>query len=259
MSVIPNLPVILQNGTVADANQVMANFLQILASVNANAAHNGINSDITSLIGLTTPLPVSGGGTGSASASGARTSLGAAASGANSDITSLTGLTTPLAVAEGGTAGTDGPSARLGIGAAASGANSDITSLTGLTTPLPVSEGGTGANTAAGALTNLGAVATTGPNAVRAWFVYNGQTQTLIASSGVASITRTGVGNYQVNFSVAFADSNYGFNLTARDAPVGGVLCNETGSNTGSFLFVTFNPIGAAVDAQRVSGSFYHN
>lgn len=52
---------------------------------------------------ITDPLPVTNGGTGSASAAGARTNLAAAASGANSDITSLTGLSTPLSVAYGGT------------------------------------------------------------------------------------------------------------------------------------------------------------
>jgi len=54
------------------------------------AAASGANSDITSLTGLTTPLSVAQGGTGSANASGARTNLGAAASGTNADITSLT-------------------------------------------------------------------------------------------------------------------------------------------------------------------------
>lgn len=48
-------------------------------------------------------LPVANGGTGSTTAAGALTSLGAAANGANSDITSLSGLSTPLSVAQGGT------------------------------------------------------------------------------------------------------------------------------------------------------------
>jgi len=52
---------------------------------------------------LSTALPVTSGGTGSTTAAGARTNLGAAAAGANSDITSLAGLTTALTVAQGGT------------------------------------------------------------------------------------------------------------------------------------------------------------
>jgi hypothetical protein len=49
-----------------------------------------------------------------------------------------------LAVANGGTGGATASGARLGIGAAASGTNSDITSITGLTTPLSTAQGGTG-------------------------------------------------------------------------------------------------------------------
>ena len=48
-------------------------------------------------------LPVANGGTAATSPAQARASLGVAASGANSDITSLAGLTTPLSVAQGGT------------------------------------------------------------------------------------------------------------------------------------------------------------
>jgi hypothetical protein len=51
-------------------------------------------------------IPVASGGTGSTTASGARTALGSASSGANSDITSITGLTTALTVAQGGTGAT---------------------------------------------------------------------------------------------------------------------------------------------------------
>lgn len=61
--IIPALPFQLQNNTTADATQVMADFNQILNSVNLNAAKNGSNSDITALLGLTTPLAPSVGGT----------------------------------------------------------------------------------------------------------------------------------------------------------------------------------------------------
>lgn len=54
----------LTNGTTADANQVMSNFNTLLNCANNNLAHNGANSDITSLSGLTTPLSVPQGGTG---------------------------------------------------------------------------------------------------------------------------------------------------------------------------------------------------
>lgn len=56
MPIISPLPYTLTNGTTADATQVEANFDQIVANTNANAAARGANSDITSLTGLTTPL-----------------------------------------------------------------------------------------------------------------------------------------------------------------------------------------------------------
>lgn len=55
------LPYILQNGTVADATQVMADFNKVISDGNANAAENGVNSSITALLGLTTPIPIAGG------------------------------------------------------------------------------------------------------------------------------------------------------------------------------------------------------
>lgn len=72
-------PYTLTNGSTADANQVMANFNSILNCGNNNLAHNGANSDITSLSGLTTPLSVAQGGTGSATTPGGLTNLGAGA------------------------------------------------------------------------------------------------------------------------------------------------------------------------------------
>jgi hypothetical protein len=65
-----------------------------------------INTDLDSIDALFDAGPalkVAKGGTGSTTASGARTNLTAAKSGANSDITSLTGLTTALTEAQGGT------------------------------------------------------------------------------------------------------------------------------------------------------------
>ena len=50
----------------------------------------------------TATVTVAEGGTNATTASAARTNLGAAASGSNSDITSLSGLTTPLSVGQGG-------------------------------------------------------------------------------------------------------------------------------------------------------------
>lgn len=64
MSIIPAYTYNLTNGTTADANQVMSNFNNVLNGVNNNAATNGVNSNITQITGLTTPLTVAQGGTG---------------------------------------------------------------------------------------------------------------------------------------------------------------------------------------------------
>jgi len=56
-----SVPFNLTNGTTADASQVMANYNALIACL-ANAAAAGVNNDITSLLGLTTPLPPSEGG-----------------------------------------------------------------------------------------------------------------------------------------------------------------------------------------------------
>ena len=62
--IVGSLPYNLTNGTTADASQVMANFNAIVTGVNTNAASGGINSTITQLTGLTTPLSEGQGGTG---------------------------------------------------------------------------------------------------------------------------------------------------------------------------------------------------
>lgn len=60
--IVSGLPFTLTNGTVADATQVMADFNQIVNNVNANGAKNGVNSDITALTALATPLTAAQGG-----------------------------------------------------------------------------------------------------------------------------------------------------------------------------------------------------
>lgn len=67
-------------------------------------------------VALAVPVTVANGGTGASNATAARGNLGAAASGVNSDITSLVGLTTPLPVNEGGTGATTASVALANLG-----------------------------------------------------------------------------------------------------------------------------------------------
>ncbi|MCX3401351.1 phage tail protein [Acinetobacter baumannii] len=59
---------------------------------------------------------ISQGGTGATTAAGARANLGAAASGVNSDISELKGLTTPLSISQGGLGANNAQTARMNLG-----------------------------------------------------------------------------------------------------------------------------------------------
>ena len=63
MPIIGTLPATLTNGTIADAPTVQSIFDYIRNQVNANGAAAGANTDITALLGLTTPLGRASGGT----------------------------------------------------------------------------------------------------------------------------------------------------------------------------------------------------
>ena len=158
--------------TVGATTPSSGKFTTLTATGNSNFA------TITSGTWNGTLISVNYGGTGSNSASGARTNLGAAASGANSDITSLSGLTTPLSETQGGTgyssyttgdilyASSSTTLARLsdvaagnalisgGVGIAPSWGKIGLTSHVSGT--LPVANGGTGAITLTGYLVGNG-------------------------------------------------------------------------------------------------------
>lgn len=186
--------------------------------------------DGTEIISATTSaafagvLPVTQGGTGATTASGARTNLGA------------TGIGSALFTAA------TAASARSTISAAASGANSDITSLTGLTTPLSVAQGGTGATTAGSALTNLGAAASGANTDITAL----DQDVTITATGTIAAGTLGYRGlpqNSQTGaYTLALSDAGKHISITT-----GGVVIPANSS-------VAF-PVGTAIALYNDSGS----
>jgi hypothetical protein len=71
-----------------------------LTSLSGDKISGNISGNAANVTGT---VAVANGGTGAGTPSGARANLGAASSGDNSDITSLLGLTTPLSISQGGT------------------------------------------------------------------------------------------------------------------------------------------------------------
>lgn len=129
-----HIPVLTQDGGIADGGKSLDDI--------GNASHTHSADDITSGV-----LPIARGGTGAATAEGARAALG------------IGGITETVTIAHGGTGATTSADALNNLGAAAKAHTHTATDITGGT--LPVARGGTGAATAAQALTNLGGVPNT--------------------------------------------------------------------------------------------------
>jgi hypothetical protein len=130
-------------------------------------------------------IPITAGGTGSTTATDARTALSAAKSGANSDITSITGLTTPLTTAQGGTGTASTTFANL---------------TTNVTGTLPVANGGTNQTSYTDGQLLIGN--TTGNTLTKATLTA-GSGITVTNGSGAITIAASGGGQIQTELFTA--------------------------------------------------------
>lgn len=151
------LHIVFTNGSSSDVGPISATSYAGVTPIVVNNTTNQISLDT---------VPLTFGGTGSTTASGARTNLGLGSIATqNSNSVTITGGSVSgiidLAVADGGTGSSTAAGARtnLGLGTIATQASSAVSitggSITGIT-DLAIADGGTGASTAPDARTNLG-------------------------------------------------------------------------------------------------------
>jgi hypothetical protein len=97
-----------------------------------------------------------------------------------------------------------------------------------------------------------GTVSTSSANVIqgsaRAWFNYNGVSNTLVGSFNISSITKNAVGVYTMNFTVAMPNLNYAVTGNAWYSGVAGALMaiEAPPSSTTSKVFAVTNPSATA-------------
>ena len=89
-----------------------------------------------------------------------------------------------------------------------------------------------------------GAATLTGQFAAKAWVNFNGTSTVSIRDSGnVSSITDNGTGDYNVNFSNSFPDSNYATQATAGQSRFHYAIGNYAGGGITSRTRIAINEV----------------
>jgi hypothetical protein len=84
----------------------------------------------------------------------------------------------------------------------------------------------------------------TGSNLAKAWVAFTGATAVIKSAFNVSSVTRTSTGSYTINFTTAFANTNYSPVVASTDMqPVFLTL------STGNLTTQNYNSVNALVDA----------
>jgi len=246
-------------------------------------ASSGANSDITSLSGLTTPLSIAQGGTGTSSTTFTNLTTnvtgtlpianGGTGSASTTFVNAATNVIGTLPIANGGTGSSSTTYASLtanvsgtlpvanggtGVtGSTGSGNNVLSTSPTLVTPTLVTPILGTPAS---GDLTNCTNVA----NTAKAWVNFNGlsgASPVIRGSFNVSSVTRTATGQYTIAFTSTLADVNYAVTGNASTEAGGRAIkvcvfttnTTVTAPTTSSFVINLTTDSNVSFDAEYVT------
>ncbi len=93
------------------------------------------------------------------------------------------------------------------------------------------------------------------PSAAKAWVTFNGTgTPAISRANNVSSITDNGTGDYTINFTTAFSDTNFAWSANANFTVNGtnGTFISDVARTTSSLRISVVN-VGVAADLSRVS------
>ena len=92
---------------------------------------------------------------------------------------------------------------------------------------------------------------------VKTWVNFNGDTATIRDSFNISSLVDNGVGNYTLNFTVAFSNTNYCFTDSGDETNGGNRELNNVTQNTNSITFTVRGTNVSAFDPSTVCLAFF--